>query len=178
MNETNTPTLPRDTVSVPREGTLRSAVWRLRRTLESADAGTLSALRRMAPEAPPLAFYRATVDLLDEGLPEAGPLRAERERQWAVIAQCMAQALDLLGSARLGDAMAGAGVAERRLAQLLDARGNAVADILRTVVHQLVQRGQAFDPVDVAQLVLFETGDRAADIRRGIARNYYRHETK
>jgi CRISPR system Cascade subunit CasB len=143
----------------------------LRHVLENADAGTLAALRRADPSSPPAAFYRVTVGLLDKHLPEDGPRRVQDEGRWAVVIAAMASALGLMRDVRLGEALARAGVAEMRVVRLLEARDAHLADLVRTVVHQLTQKAQAFDPNDLADLVLSDNDEP----RRWIARSFYRH---
>jgi CRISPR type I-E-associated protein CasB/Cse2 len=166
--------LPAPPHAVPRR---HRAVAALGRALqpERADPGTLAALRRADPASPPPAFYRVTVDVLDEHLPEAGPLRDALEIRWAVVVSAMANAQGLLARVPLGEALARAGVAEMRVLRLLEAQDTQLADLVRHVVHQLVQKGQPFDPDDLADLVLTGGTDRAQEPRRRIARSYYRH---
>jgi hypothetical protein len=47
---------------------------------------------------------------------------------------------------------------------------------VRAVVHQLVQKGQPFDPNDLVNLVLAREDDKAP--RSAIARSFYRHADK
>jgi CRISPR system Cascade subunit CasB len=148
----------------------------LRRALDASNPGTLAALRRTDPAAPPAAFYRITVDALDEDAPEAGRSRDALETQWAVVVAAMASAQGLLGDVPLGLALARAGVTEMRVLRLLEARGPALADLVRGVVHQMVQRAERFDPNDLADLVLTNGTAGARAPRRRIARSFYRHQ--
>jgi CRISPR system Cascade subunit CasB len=159
--ETATPERPR-----PR------LVAALRHALEAADPGTLAALRRTDPASPPAAFYRITVSLLDEHLPEAGPRRLAEEGRWAVVVAAMANAVGFMKKVPLGEALAKAGVAEMRVVRLLEARDSQLADLVRNIVHQLVQKAQSFDPNDLADLVLSDSDEP----RRWIARSFYRHQ--
>jgi CRISPR system Cascade subunit CasB len=152
------------------------AVVALQRAIETADPGTQASLRRADPASPPAAFYRVTVRILDDILSGEGPSRDAMERAWVVIASAMARASGMLAPVPLGEAMAKAGVAEMRLLRLLEARGDQLADIVRNVVHQLTQKGQRFDPRDLANLVLTDGTEFAREPRRRIARNYYRHQ--
>ncbi len=73
---------------------------------------------------------------------------------------------------RLGTALAGV-VDERRVLQLLRARGTALADGVRMVVHHLVSKGVAFDQSDLARLVLSDgRGDEEA-VRRDVYRFFF-----
>lgn len=154
--------------------TLRDLVAKLRAALEHADPGTLAALRRFKADAlPPAAFYRLTVPLLDDSLPESGEYRDAKERQWGVIVAAMASAQGFLAAVPLGEALAKAGVAEMRVLRLLEASAEQLPSLVRTVVHQLIQKGQPFDPTDLASLVLAADDNRAP--RRKIAQSFYRH---
>lgn len=155
------------------------AVEGLRRALADADAGTLAALRRALPASPPASFYRVTVGILDDLLPESGKLRDLVEARWVVVVSAMARATPgLLAPVPLGQAIALAGVAEMRLLRLLEAHDEQLADIVRNVVHQLVQKGQPFDPKDLADLVLYDGTEHEKATRRRVARDFYRHEGK
>lgn len=162
--------------AAPRKPTRREMVGKLKSALDRADPGTLAALRRFRPDSlPPVAFYRLTVGLLDEVLPAEGKLREDEEHRWAVVVSAMATAGDFLGGVPLGEALAKAGVAEMRVLRLLEADSAQLPDLVRNVVHQLVQKGQRFDPNDLANLVLARDEDSKAP-RSAIARSFYRHE--
>lgn len=173
MNEA-VPTPPKAPAEPPRH----RAVAALRHVIESLDPGTLAALRRADPASPPPAFYRVTVSVLDDYLPEGGPRRLEQETRWAVVVSAMATAFSakagLLARVPLGEALAKAGVAEMRVVRLLEAQDAQLPDLVRNIVHQLVQKAQPFDPNDLADLVLSDNDNRAA--RSRIARSFYRHE--
>jgi hypothetical protein len=151
------------------------AVAALRRVLDDSDPGTLAALRRADPASPPAAFYRVTVTVLDDHLPEDGQRRAAEEARWSVVVSAMANAAGLLARVPFGEALAKAGVAEMRVLRLLEAQDTQLPDLVRHVVHQLVQKAQPFDPNDLADLVLTAGTERASEPRRRIARSFYRH---
>ena len=161
------------TEAEPKRLTRRDVVAKLRGALDHADAGALAALRRADPSSPPAAFYRLAGAPLDELLGEAGPLRDKLEPAWVVLVSAMATAQDFLATVPLGEAMAKAGVAEMRVLRLLEAQAAQLPELVRNVVHQLVQKGQRFDPNDLANLLLARDDDRGP--RRTIARSYYRH---
>lgn len=143
----------------------------------ASDPGTVAALRRADPCSPPAVFYRLTAHLLDEHMPEVGPLRDAYESRWVVIASAMASAKGLPESGPpLGEALAKAGVSEMRVVRLLEAEPGQLPDLIRHAVQQLTQKGQAFDPIDLAYLVLSAGTDRARRPRRSIARDFYRHQ--
>lgn len=158
------------------------ALASLRHELEEvADAGTLAALRRMAPDAPPPAFFRLTSRALDDLLHRAGARREQLETRWATVVQAMALAVgrkgsfSLLAGPSLGAAVAKAQVAEMRVLRLLNAREEQMSDIVRGIVHQLVSHGQPFNVRQLAELVLFDD-ERHETARRAIARDFYRHQ--
>ena len=163
---------PEAAVDPPR----RRAVAALRHAIETSDPGTVAALRRVDPTSPPPAFYRVTVGILDDYLPEAGRRRDALETGWAVVVAAIATAQPrFLSGTPLGKALAEARVAAMRVLRLLEANEAQLPDLVRNVVHQLVQKGQAFDPNDLADLVLTAGTDRARSPRRRIARDFYRH---
>lgn len=167
---------PPQTAPEAKQSKRHRAVAALKRILENADPGTLAALRRAEPASPPPAFYRVTVDALDDVLPEEGPRRSAEEVRWAVVVAAMANAGRFLAHVPIGEALAKAGVAEVRVVRLLEAHDAQLADLVRNAVHQLVQKGQPFDPNDLADLVLSDGGERERDARSRIARSFYRHQ--
>jgi CRISPR system Cascade subunit CasB len=160
------------------------AVQRLRYSIEKeSDPGTLAALRRMRPELPPPVFFRITIDkdgsgILDDVLPRDPEARLEAESLWALVTQAMAMAVShgtsLLSRTSLGEALARADVAELRVLRLLNARGDQRFSVVRGIVHQLVARGERFNPEDLAHLLLSDE-DGAEPTRRRIASSFYRH---
>jgi CRISPR type I-E-associated protein CasB/Cse2 len=147
----------------------------LRRTLEIADPGTLAALRRASSGSPPTAFYRVTVGVLDEVLPEGGARRDEEEARWSIVVSALAIAQGFLAPVPLGKALAQAGIAEMRVVRLLEANADQLIELTRNIVRQLVQKGQSFDPNDLADLVLSAGTPNEKKSRRFIAREFYRH---
>jgi hypothetical protein len=166
------PVRPAQTVPAKAERPRARIVAALRQAVEEADPGTLAALRRTDPASPPAAFYRITVSLLDGELPDGGPRRLAEESRWAVVVAAMATSVGFLNKVPLGKALAEAGVTEMRVIRLLEARDSQLADLVRTIVHQLVQKAQGFDPNDLANLVLSDSDEP----RRWIARSFYRHQ--
>lgn len=164
-------------VQASTESPRRRLIAALRQRLSHADPGTLAALRRASgSDSPPAAFYRLTVGILDEEyekLPEAGPYRDRFEARFSVVVSAMASALAFLASIPLGKALADADIAEMRVLRLLEAGETQLAEIVRGIVHQLVQKGQPFDPQDLADLVL---NPESPSPRRRIARDFYRYQ--
>lgn len=165
------------TVQSSTEWPLRRAVEAFREKLKHTDPSTLAALRRAAgSDAPPPAFYRFAGGVLEEiyeRLPDQGDWRDDFDARWSIVVSAMANAKDFLGHLPLGQALAEANVAELRVLRLLEAEGAQLPNLVRTMVHQLVQRGQPFDPIHLAWLVLEPDNDEP---RRRIARDYYRYQ--
>ncbi len=168
----NQPAPPQEKTAEPAR---HRAVSALRHALDAADPGTVAALRRASADSPPAAFYRLALAPLEEHLPPGGPPRDEYERRWTVVVSAMATALGLLGRIPFGEALARSGIAEARVTRLLEAHDAQLADLVRHVVHQLVQKGEAFDPNDLADLVLSDGTSYAAHARRRIARFFFRY---
>lgn len=150
-------------------------VWECR---ENLTPGDLAALRRLRPEDPGgAALWRLVANRLEpaQALPEGGPARLELERRWAVILRALAE-LALLHSPRrpLGTALAAAGVAEGRLLRLLRAQGGALFDAVRTTAHQLATAAEPVDLTLLAHLVLSAGRADEEEVRRRIARDYFR----
>jgi CRISPR system Cascade subunit CasB len=158
---------------------LASLVGRLARAVEDElHPGDVASLRRMHPGAPePLAFWKVAATYLDEALAGAGPY-SESERRWAVILAAIAELRGLhQPTRRLGHALAVAGFSEVRLARLLRARGQALADATRTAVRFLATKGEPVDLADLARLVLSDGRRDEEQVRRQIARGFYGHIT-
>lgn len=174
--------VPAHTQSSPSSTARGRALGALRASLQRADPGVLAQLRRGDPSSPPPAFFRIAVGTLDEVLTARGAEYARDESRWAVVAKSMAMALGtagstggLLGTVPFGEALARAGVAERRVLQLLEAHDDRLATLVRHVVSQLVSKGQPFAPNDLADLVIDDGTERGETARRRIARHFYRH---
>ncbi len=180
MNESSIPNVPEApapaTDASPTLSKRHRAVAALRHALAAVDPGTIASLRRCDPDSPPAAFYRVTVDVLDEHLHQNGPRRDAEETRWAVVVSAMATAQGLLAPVPLGEALARAGVAEMRVTRLLEASSAQLPEIVRNIVHQLVQKAQPFDPNELADLVLTAGSHHEREPRRRIARSFYRHE--
>lgn len=143
--------------------------------------GERAELRRMRPgDPPPPVFWLLVTEHLEPHLPPGdGESRDEAERRWMVILRAMAESAGRhdRGSS-LGRALARGRVAERRLYQLLRARGDALVDQLRMVLHPLSSQGLAFDHTDVAWLVLSEGTEGGEEVRRNVARKYFQARRK
>ena len=131
-----------------------------------------AALKRYAPgQAPSLAFYRTWLRHLGEELP-----REEETRAWAL----MAWGLALMGAHAhrrdrpLGTALAESGYSEARLERLLAADAEARLDLFAALVRFLASKGEGFDWLDAARLLLTRDPDRRESAYRRIAAHYYR----
>ncbi len=145
---------------------------------EQLSPGDLADLRRLRPEDPSSpAFWKLCVAHLSTVLPPDGEHREEAERRWAAVLGVLAHLRGLHRPDRpLGRALAEAGLSELRLLRLLRARGQALYDVVRGVVHYLAQKAEPADLGQLADLVLDQDGDRAESIRRRIARDFYAAE--
>jgi CRISPR system Cascade subunit CasB len=140
----------------------------------SFGTGPLAELRRMDPEepapgAPALHRLLARID------PDDAVVRRNL-RGWTLLVHLLALAApELRGGESLGSALFAAGYSEGRLTRILEAREEQFADVLPRMVRFLVAKGRAFNPFDLARLVLRRG---AENDRRRIARDYYRAEAK
>jgi hypothetical protein len=66
-------------------------------------------------------------------------------------------------------------VHETRLLRLLEAPPSQLGYAVRSIVQQLVQKGQTFDPDNLAELVLTAGTEGGRFVRSQIARDYYRY---
>lgn len=166
-------------------------ITRLARELDDGNDGALprgelAELRRDDGALSPT-FYKLAMRVLEEPLAfhTREEDRVEAERRWARVVWALAK---LGGQQRhgmsFGAALAAADLGEQRFLRLLRAEGDAIDAALRAAIAPLAQKAIDFDAYDLAALVLsapharrfhFETGD---DVRRRIARDYYRAQRK
>jgi CRISPR type I-E-associated protein CasB/Cse2 len=162
--------------AVPKPLTRGEIAGRLRHRVEEATPGTVAELRRAGAGEPSGAFFRLATDLLDAGTgARSGPLRDRGERGWAAFASLLARARTLTSGPSLGHALAAAGIAEGRVLRLLQTHDEALFDAARGVVHQLVSKGQPFDAIQLAHLLLSDGASDEDEKRRVVARDFYRH---
>lgn len=150
--------------------------WDCAEVLSPGELAELRRLRYDEPGGP--AFWRLVARRIEPAsrLPEDGPARVEAERRWAVILRAVAELASLhRPGRRLGIALAAAGVSEGRVLRLLRAHGEVLFDAVRTTTHQLATAGEPVDATDLAHLVLSSERDREEEVRRRIARDFYRH---
>jgi CRISPR type I-E-associated protein CasB/Cse2 len=167
------------TVSEPGSAarSLESRVGAIVRLLTRPRAVGLAAeLRRMRPgDVGCAAFWKIRMSHLEDGLNGSEEHMAGLERRWGIILSVLASMADLhRPKLPFGAALADAGVSECRVLKLLHARGDALADAVRAVCHQLAAARQHADLTDMARLVLSEGRNDEETARRRIARAYYR----
>lgn len=147
------------------------------------DPGDVAALRRGDRGSASPAFWRMVVEHLEpRDLVSAGNQAVDgvnvAERRWTVIMAALARSRGLRGPATLGAALAMGAVAEMRVLRLLNATGDAIEGQVRSTVHQLERKAILFDPLHLAQLILFDDGPGLGslgdNVRRRIARDFYR----
>lgn len=165
MNETTSPSLDRKS--------LASLVGTLAAYLASETGkGDAAALRRADPNGlPPLAFWR----LYSRWIGGEANRSEHNESRWLCVMHLMAHAVSLhQPKPSLGAALSSCEVAESRVSALLRAQSNALVSRARGCVQILNARGQRFNQVDLARLVLSTHTSEAGDsIRRRIARDYF-----
>ncbi len=138
--------------------------------------GLAAELRRMRPgDVDCAAFWKVCVSHLEGEFEGSESRIAELERRWSVILVALASMAGLhRPGRRFGTALARAEVSEARVLKLLHARGDPLADAMRTSCHQLAAASEHVDLAEVARLVLSD-GRKDEDLtRRRIARAYYR----
>ncbi len=168
--------------AVSHTAAIRTAVGAIARDLAGGfSRGDVAELRRLQPDdASCAAFWKVCATRLATLLPGDERSRVVAERKWAVILRAMAELEGLHASgARLGVALATAGVTEARVLRLLRARAELLEDAVRHVAHQLASRATPSDQSEFALLVLSERSESWAEIvRRQIARDFYGANTK
>ena len=130
------------------------------------------ALKRYAPgQALPLAFYRTWLRHFGDELPGEAEIRS-----WGLIAWGLAYSGPRAHRREraLGAALAASGYSEARLERLLAAEPETQADLFASMVRFLASKGEAFDWVDAARLLLTRDPDRQEATHRRIAVAYYR----
>jgi CRISPR system Cascade subunit CasB len=129
--------------------------------------GDRAALRRGGP--PGFIFWKITQAF---GL---STQKEEGEQKAAVVLQALAT---LAGNhnrhKELGEALALAGLSELRLGRLLKAQDAPLHDEVRAVARYLSVKAKDADLYQLAALVLIEQDEAAEQLRRRIARSYFR----
>ena len=99
----------------------------------------------------------------------------ESETRWAIVLSGFARMglqLNKRG-VRLGQALYNAGYSESRLLKLLRAKGPTFADTVRRLCSFLAAKAEPVDWVDLARFILTADEQKADEVRRHIARDYY-----
>lgn len=131
--------------------------------------GELASLRRMTPDVPPgSSFHKLRL--------HAG-IRVETdadERRWTIVLAALAYLAGMYApEVSLGTALAKAGLSELRFVRLLRA-DETLSDEIRSISHILSSKAIAFDHRQLASLVLIQQAEAAENLRRRIARDYYK----
>ncbi len=136
-----------------------------------SDSGVVAQLRRTKFDEPAgFAFYRALA------VAEVEP-SAEDLPVWRAMAGLLAMAKPHGGhqpEIQLGTALAKVNVDERRVLALLRATGPVRFDHARAIVHVLATKRQTFDHRELAVLLIHTEDNSGEDVRRRVARSYFR----
>lgn len=141
--------------------------------LSSAD---MAQLRRLSAQKPySSALWKI---LLHCDVPEkwaGGANQAKKEKQWATLLAAMAQnPTSHDPKTSFGKALADAGWSELRLVRLLESRDEQLDAIFRQMAAYLSSKGKTLDWSQAGQLIFWQDGEVAENIRQDIARDYYR----
>lgn len=141
---------------------------------EHYPGGDRAALKRYAPGQPvPLAFYRLWLRHLATEPPQESTTQAWMLLAWGLA--CSGPASHRRGRS-LGQCLAECGYSEARLERLLAAPDDDMRIALAaSLVRFVAAKGDAFDWVQLAQLVLTYDEDARERLHRRIATDYYRH---
>ena len=171
-----------DVSELPYRARLSSAVAAIVAGIAGAfSPGDVAALRRLGPRGwgVPI-FWRVVTRILEPRrlIATSGPLRDRDEKRWAVVLSALAL-LDgqHAPGRRLGTALAEAQVSALRVERLLRAHDDALFDLVRPLAHQLASKGTKFDQAALVDLVLSDGAPYEDDVRRSIARDFYRAES-
>lgn len=149
--------------------TLIARLWRVL-SADHYPAGDRAALKRDAPGTPvPLAFYRLWWVHLDR----EPPSDIEAWRAIAFGMTYMGPGAHL-PACPLGRALAEAGYSENRLEQLLACADDLRLKLFVNAVRFLAAKGNGFNWVEAAQLLLTRDEAKREQIHRRIARDFYR----
>ena len=134
--------------------------------------GDLAELRRIDPGEP---FTPALWKILLKFVPDHQKLSPARERQWAIVLMAMGTCAGLHNrGVHFGKALAKAGWSELRFVRLMEARDDHLVKEIRRLAQYLASKSQQADWSSAAWLLFVQHGDKASDIRQGIARHYYK----
>ncbi len=173
MSSPNTPD------PAPRERTA-AAVDRVASAMSRAHSGPfgltpgdLAALRR-GPKAAPSTFWRVFTQLVEPSLSPEGPASEQEAMKWPAILQILALLEGLHArNARLGTALALAGLSDLRFERLMRANGDRLVDEAVKAARLLASKAQPADLFAFAQLLRHQDDEAAETIRRRVARDYF-----
>lgn len=146
------------------------------RLLESdaLSTGDRAELRRISPDAPFTPALWQTLHRLGQHEAPGWIGQSRWERRWATLLMGMAFCTGFHDyGTPLGRALARAGWSELRFVRLLRADGETLEAHLRRVAQYLASKNQPANWADVANLLFYQSGETAEDIRLSIARSYY-----
>ncbi len=160
---------------------LQSVVNAIARDIESVlSPGDIAELRRMKPgEFGGPAFWKLAAAHLEPAglLPTAGEQAEAAAERWAAILAGMAMTRGFHHpGARLGRALADAGLSEGRFLALLRSHDRQLLDAVRLTAHYLATKAVPVDWADYAWLVISDGTAGEEAVRRRIARDYYRSQ--
>lgn len=170
-----------DASELPYRARLGSAVAAIVAGIAGAfSPGEVAALRRLGPGGwgVPI-FWRVVTRILEPHrlIATSGPLRDRDEQRWAVVLSALALLDKQHARGRsLGAALAEAQVSALRVERLLRAHDDALFDLVRPLAHQLASKGTKFDQTTLVDLVLSDGAPYEDEVRRAIARDFYRAE--
>lgn len=101
------------------------------------------------------------------------PLSPADEPRWAILFSCMAHTTGLHQPGRRAGFALASVTSEARFTRLLRAHDERLWDELRHVTRQIASAAESLDWTDLADLVLSDGRDRADDVRRRLARDFY-----
>lgn len=151
--------------------TLEGAVAIAHTLMKHMGNGELAELRRANPAEP----YSPALWKVLVSLPDCWTV-PQNERTWGVVLQGLAKCLELHSStASLGAALARAEYSELRLTRLLRADQEQLFREINRLAGYIASKHVAVDWTDVARLCFYNDSELASQVRRGIARAYYRN---
>lgn len=144
--------------------------------------GDVAELRRLTPSDPfSPAFFKLMVSEIQPDWRNLSQdhARDEYDKRWAVFLQAAAVMKNLHSmNTSLGHALASAGYSELRLIRLLRARENVLFKEVRTAAHYLAAKANVCNLVDIASLLMVLNEGTAESVRKRIACDFYRFETR
>ena len=137
--------------------------------------GDLAELRRLSPDKPfTSTLWRIMITLKVYKSPH-WISQGQWERRWATLMMGMAHCQGLHEySISFGSALAEAGWTELRFVQLMRTEGEMLEKQIRRVAQFLSSKKQQANWSGTAQLLFFQSGEPAKEVRLDISRDYYR----